>query len=172
MLSILDYIREILESNQNDEDKLEAIFDLSIPLRKVMDKMSDATEIVGIHLAKILMFGVKPIWCKHITKNLNSLTINKLLDLPKKRYPTKEEFNEWLKKELKDEQDSLNIIKAATNEWEEEKTKYEKKIRNITSFEFLNIWNKFVDELSKIYIGDIRFQYNDIEKIIKNIQTN
>ena len=170
MLSILETIKQILENqNLSDEDKLESIFELSTPLRKVMDKIGDATEPVAIHLAKILMFGLKDIWIKHIITNLNSLTIGKRLALPKKRYPTKEEFNEWLKKELNDEQDSLYIIKKAISEWNKEKTKHEEQVRNISPLVFLDIWNHFVDDLSKIYIGDEDFEYKDIEQIIKGL---
>ena len=170
MLSILENMKEVLENNNlNDEDKLEKIFELSTPLDRAINKTGDAARPVGIHLAKIIMFGFKEIWCEHIMNNLNNLTIG--WDLAIGRYPTKEEFSNWLRKPITTLNKSNFIIRSATREWEKEKTKYEKKIRNITSLEFLNIWNNFVDELSKIFIGDEFFEYKDIEKILKKLNT-
>jgi len=174
MLSILDYIKDILENeNINDEDKLEQISELASPMPVAKKKISEAANPVAIHLAKILIYGFKEDWCDDIQKNLNSLTIGWKLKLKNNRYPTKEEFKEWIKIEINEPDDCIRIINNTIEDVKKEakkrNIKYDEKIKDITPLEFFNSWNNFIDELSKIYIGNIRFEYDDIEKLIKSI---
>jgi hypothetical protein len=172
VLSILNYIKYILENeNISDEDKLEQISELALPINHVKSNIMSSANPVAIHLAKILIYGCKKDWIEHIQKNLNSLTIGHKLKLKKQRYPTKEEFNKWIKEPIEDEDEANVIINKAIKEVEESKKRklIDKKLRNISSLEFLNIWNKFIDKLSEIYVGNILFEYNDIEKIIKEV---
>lgn len=174
MLSILDYIKEILESDQKDEDKLEQISELASPMPIAKKKISEAANPVAIHLAKILIYGFKKDWCEDIQINLNSLTIGWKLKLKNNRYPNKEEFKEWIKIEINEPDDCIRIINNSIEEVKKESEKrnikYDEKIRIITPLEFFNIWNKFIDDVSKIYVGNVRFKYEDIEKILINIK--
>lgn len=174
MISILNYIKDILENkNISDDDKLEQISELASPIQDVKSDIRSAAKPVSIHLAKILMFGLKEDWCEHIRKNLNSLTIGTKLKLKKKRYPTKEEFKEWIREPIEDKSEAKIIIIKAIDEVKEEakkrNIKYDEKIRDITPLEFLSIWNKFIKEISNIYVGNILFKYKDIEKILKEL---
>ena len=173
MLAILEGIKQILENqNLSDEDKVEEIFELADPLRRAKDGIASAARPVGIHLAKILMFGLKDIWIKHIIRNLNNLTIGIKLDLPKKRYPTKEEFKQWIQPVISDRDDSKDIIKKAISEWKEEKTKYEKQLHKLDPIDFLDCWNNLIKELSKIYVGNKLFTYRNVAIIIKSLLIN
>ena len=93
--------------------------------------------------------------------------------MKKKRYPTKEEFEEWIGEPIEDEDEAnviiIKAIKEVKDEARKRNIKYDEKIRDITPLEFLSIWNKFIKEISNIYVGNILFKYKDIEKILKGL---
>lgn len=164
---ILKAIDEMIHSDLPEERKLSRISEMTADRRKDdRDYTRSICFPVIVHIIKYLEFNmsdeIKRGWIKEITnKWLNTLTS---LTTKGNRKVSKDQLEAWMKSCIRVDSDSRRYIKRAIHDVGK------KPDLLLNNEEVMNIWNKFVDNVTDIYQFGEDFTQEQIQEILDKIK--